>query len=771
MWGIIFICFSLKMIGKSPDTMPNLQELWGYKGQLNSLHNEVEEWIPKWVDSDFFKKFSMKISDSDEETRNMLNLVPENERNLFILKSAHIQKQFNGLSMKQSFRLVNNWERSSDFYLKLLEGDEKFDENDILKLIYKTVNKWENPFDGIQVPNGLRFIRPQINEILKDNNGILYLDKLPRDVQELLSSWIRIIYTDLLSDRVLKFLSENPDTSPESLIDNDEFLEFYVSFYNVVNRWLGKPQLNYTSLSEDNKKILRDDFKAELSSLDFKVYNVNADLLREKEERDRRIREENQKRFEKWKKRNEEINNRKSYPQENSNNEGNNTNTESGNDNIQDASWADIAENAWLWKQLKEQYNNSDHEDKEDLQINEQVFSLARSRFIENHNKLKSSITEEIMSNIYDKNTNTIKNLDDKAWYILKNIFKDHTNELNEIYKQLSDFPDEINNTKKEFTRNKKIAEAVKDEDKNNQTIGIVIDNVRDIFKETDKSSNETEWNLPNRWLKLREQEPVKIEWDDLVISWVFNWADVMVRYNLKSGEIFMNSFVQYDDNNSKMIIWNNSVANYKIWQLASFDKMIENYESLDSQLGSISAIIAEKSKKQSAMNSIIIKFMKTFNITQNDQENRNIILDKWSNLFDILQIIKNTEDLDAIEKFQDFMKIVMDYACLNWWDNNLLGSQRGQWDGDYYDITFDENNKDEYITQIKECAEGFSKNPSILSRTENINSSYQLWFADLIKKYITTDENEPNKKLAPDKIDYFIDHLRNNNKEQTTTN
>jgi hypothetical protein len=60
-----------------------------------------------------------------------------------------------------------------------------------------------------------------------------------------------------------------------------------------------------------------------------------------------------------------------------------------------------------------EQYNNN--ENLQESQNDEDVFSIARERFINIHNNLESYITKDVISDLYNQHNNTIKNLDEKA--------------------------------------------------------------------------------------------------------------------------------------------------------------------------------------------------------------------------------------------------------------------------------------------------------------------------------------------------------------------
>ena len=76
----------------------------------------------------------------------------------------------------------------------------------------------------------------------------------------------------------------------------------------------------------------------------------------------------------------------------------------------------------------------------------------------------------------------------------------------------------------------------------------------------------------------------------------------------------------------------------------------------LYANLDMISNAIVDNTKKQSARNTTVTKFMKTFNIMLDDQEDKTLDFNDGSNLFDLLQIIENS-DSAVLEKFQIFME------------------------------------------------------------------------------------------------------------------
>ena len=730
------------MAWKSLDAPKDALDTNEIKEDLSTLKGDVEAFIPACVnDPNIYESYLKGINDMNEddrsETKVILNHIPENERPYYIMRAANVSKNFNGISPKQSLRYLS----SSKFYLKVLEDTERFYLHDILETIYDVIDEWKNPFDGILTET--KFTNEKINKCIEDNNGILYIDKLPSEIQKEILNWIAIKCSDSLFDRILDFLQKDPDTVPELLLNNDEFLKFYVNLYNISHH--GKHLLNYESLSENDKKILQEAFNVELCSLNFKTTNVNADLLKEKEERDRLIREENQRILEEYKKKNEELNAGLQWKDPVTTNEsiGSKPSGEKLGDNT---SWLEIAEGAWLWKQLVEQYNS---EYQEESQYDEQAISIAWSKFINTHKELQSIITEEIFLELYNASSNTIKNFDDEARDWLKEIFKDQPEELENLYKQISSLPSIITETKEELHKNSDFAKAVQNENNNNVALGSVIDNVKNIFSNI---SWKIEWDLWNKWFKFNDNDPAKIQWDNLMISWDFNWAEVLVRYNLKSWEIFMNSFLQFQEDSKKIILWNDEVANYKVWQLESFDNMLSNHESLNSQVNLLSNAIVESSKKQSAINSIVVNFMKTFNVIADPQNIENIEINNWSDLFDFLEIISNSNPND-LEIFQTAMRKLMEYSWLDRGKDNSDGPQ----ENDKTDV------ENEYASTLRDSIKVFTENPGIFKDKTNFESSYKFWFLQMVIENFKKDGiGKPNRELDGVKINEFMYNLEN---------
>lgn len=516
---------------------------------------------------------------------------------------------------------------------------------------------------------------------------------------------------------------------------------------------------------------------------------------------------------------------------------------------LQNASWAQIAEisNLNLWD-FKVNGGISESISKNEFARN-RAFWIAWKKFINSHSKIAEIITDKEMRRLYNTETNIIDENARKE-FLKSDIMKwKSKEEIDSIHKILSTFSNEFNDALEQIASQASTIEWKTNEKIRNYAIWSVIDNVRLIFSNI---VEKWKWDSKFEWFKFNSN-PVKREWNDIIISGTFNWADIKIRYDLISGALFMNSFFQYLPP-SKITIWNNDNANFQIWQLESFDTIldehyrtpgissnkdhqiqgrwnqfstdrvewwnswntsekvdsekeilfsaqpfIENHaiagqssysepahnaprltssqqwsiskdeenlglikskyrDMLDKNLDMISDKIIDNTKKQSAINSVITKFMKTFNIIRDGQENKSIEFSgwwSWSDLFDFLEIISNSNP-DTLDKFLLFMKEVAERSWLNRWNNNILWPQMNLKSMD----TFNEDNKNENISLLRECRKDFSAKYKSMEWKLHFETGYKFWFAQIIKEKLVADNtNKPNRKLDERKMhDFFID-------------
>ena len=72
---------------------------------------------------------------------------------------------------------------------------------------------------------------------------------------------------------------------------------------------------------------------------------------------------------------------------------------------------------------------------------------------------------------------------------------------------------------------------------------------------------------------------------------------------------------------------------------------------------------------------------------------------------------------------------------------------------------TFDDNNKNENISLLRECRKDFSaKSESFIHRNPVFEPGFKFWFAQIIIKNFTTENpKKPNRKLDESKMREFF--------------
>ena len=519
------------------------------------------------------------------------------------------------------------------------------------------------------------------------------------------------------------------------------------------------------------------------------------------------------------------------------------------------ATWTEIAASTGL----SDDFEDYNVEIKEfEAWQNRIILENAWREFIQYNSDIKTSISIDEISKLYDFENNTIresnenttvkKSDDNKKWeqltreeFIKSNMAWKSPKEIEKTHNMLQSFPYYFNRAKQKFSSStSQVKEAVSETVKT-YAIWHIIDNVKDIF-----NTIVSNWQTDSKfeWFTF-SQKPVKREWNNIEILWKFNWSDVKIRYNLETGKIFMNSFIQHNST-TKLTIWNSINADYEIGKLKSFDKILEEHYSdsktsasstdipnipkhmlnnwnnwrnrnqksgtkiwfnlrenilpLDNRpdntnidmrhrhwpippiiphtamwkeeidlitwrlwdminvnLDLISDTVIEHTKKQNAMNSLIMKFMKTFNIISWEEDASNIDINDGSNMFKLIQIIENSEP-NILNKFQIFMEKIMEYSWLKRGSNNILWAQRNA----KTSAIFDETNNNHLISLLRDNADNFSKNPQEFKNKKNFDSNSNLWFVDMIVENITTDNsNKANQKLDGVKMRTFFENAK----------
>ena len=803
---------------------PFAEEIRWLKKKINKNANKekYKNSTPFWMRNEHYEDFYKNITLDSRANTFLEQITNKKDVQNIIHNAVRIQQTFwndviDNTQALQRAQMGN----SSDVWMETFLGVD-LDSYNLIKLFFSTIDDWGNPFDRIEKPSDMIFVNENVLENLRENEGFLYLSDLPSDLQDIILGWIERKYEDKL-DNLIFTLSQTEWTTPSSLFYNEEVFQLFVKYYNTQQLKEGKPIITGWSLSYEKKQELKRYFNAKLYELWFEIDedDVDESILKDIQERDRRIREENHRRMVQWKERNNKINGsfqRRIIPPENKDS------TQKTIDNIQYASGVNIAKNAWLWRQLSEEYSRNDNI--EDSQINERAFWIARSKFIGTHGDLKSYVTMGTMLNLYDKNSNTIKNLEDRARDWLRETFKNNPTEVSKIYDRLLSFPNEIDETKDSLLKNVNSAKAVENENRNNYAIGDVLDNVRASFSmiKTNGNVDTQDWN--SNLFIFDKETPVKKIWNDIIISGSFEGSNVKVRYDLKSGKLFMNSFI-HKLGTDKIKIWDNTLIDLEIGQISPFDAVLNNYYRsptepskeqtnhtwhsntihwkdflshetenvgiairpkpewfhpkrdskngtdsreegsgyalLGSQINIISNAMRENMKIQGYKNSAIVNFFKTFwfGIMSDSWDFSNLDFEKGSNIFDVIQIIDNTgdqenHDIESLKYFNNtFMPTISEYSWLKWGEKNITQDKNSK----KAKILFEYDGNNGNINFLKNISRDF--NPQQFSWIANFDSSYQLWFANLIKLRISL-WSEPNWKLDIMKMRNFIEDLEN---------
>jgi hypothetical protein len=144
---------------------------------------------------------------------------------------------------------------------------------------------------------------------------------------------------------------------------------------------------------------------------------------------------------------------------------------------------------------------------------------------------------------------------------------------------------------------------------------------------------------------------------------------------------------------------------------------------------------------------------MKTFNIILDGQENKSIEFNNGWDLFDLLEIINNS-DPNTLDKFQLFMKEVSELSWLNRWSNNLSWPQENLKSKNIFN---DDSNKNENISLLRNCWKDFSANIGLLEGKSVFESTSKFWFAQIVKWKLTDGTSKPNRKLDERNMSEFF--------------
>ncbi len=253
--------------------------------------------------------------------------------------------------------------------------------------------------------------------------------------------------------------------------------------------------------------------------------------------------------------------------------------------NPNNATWPEIAAEVWLQKELKD-YSLKIEESKEiKLERKEKAFSDAYIEFIKNNGVINEIITQWKMRELFDIMNVTIREWDEnEQWRIWWDYFK-QTNpalnnktpeEIEKIHAIIWKFPDYFRRAEKKLSTHSSETKERINETARIYAMWSVIDNIRDTFNLIPK------WENPNlEWFKLNENTPIWVEktidkTSGIIIYWTFNGTEVKIRYDLETGDLFMNSFLK--KLSTKIRIWATSIPDQRIWHIKPFNDVLNDY-------------------------------------------------------------------------------------------------------------------------------------------------------------------------------------------------
>ncbi len=484
---------------------------------------------------------------------------------------------------------------------------------------------------------------------------------------------------------------------------------------------------------------------------------------------------------------------------------------------IQNATWVEIVQNKHLWSQISGFDRKEISSEAEDLRIQKITLMRTWKAFIrENQSVLSNYLDIRDVSMFFTVWKNWVF-FNNESWEIFKNKWiKDNPgsdfNELDKVWSVLQTFPNKYQeNLKKawEFINQKKdqTHEIIKD-----YALGAVIDNIKDMFQNIMDTNNT--WIFMNGF-EFNEKETAKIEKNCLLLSGKFNWETMNIKYDLNTWKLYMNSFI--NESPGKIIIWGTN-PEYEIWELRSFDTILDDFynnptETISddifsvtrntsmtrnnqnntsseqqwsetpnpqikykisefrnkikeehkirfqrmcwTKLDEISWKIKSKVEIKSKCEPVAINLLRTLWIMPEDNDTINLIW--WSDLYKTIQLVINSKNsADDISSFSNYMQKFMVFIWLDWWKNNSHQDQTGE----ISKIIFNENNKQEYISYVRDNTKIFDK--EYLVATDKNKAQFDgnnFWILKIIEENFTSGEY-PNWRLNYQKINEFEKNL-----------
>lgn len=323
--------------------------------------------------------------------------------------------------------------------------------------------------------------------------------------------------------------------------------------------------------------------------------------------------------------------------------------------------------------------------------------------------------------------------------------------------------------------------------------LGEIIENIKKLFSRVN-----TEKLEEHMWLELDKDKPADIIGDCLFLKWKIKWTETNIKFDLRTGKLFMNSFLQQTFNPDKITIWNKT-PDTEVWNLNSFENLLDGYNSISvfqpaesegepqdeytqsnneeeawnsrettqkklewltknkllDDLKLIWKIVSEKAGEKQMENSTISDLLKTFNILPDNWDSDSIEFIWWSKLFILLESIKNTDNEDDLNKFSKLMWKLLPICGFDRWKNNIEPKSAS---------IFDINEKTSDVISLQESYQNYFndrwENKEIMGK-KHFDSSTPLSFVNIIVEKCCI--NTPSgRKISGNKTEDFINSILN---------
>ncbi len=489
-------------------------------------------------------------------------------------------------------------------------------------------------------------------------------------------------------------------------------------------------------------------------------------------------------------------------------------NIENRNLDIQNASWVEIAQEMELWKSLEWFKMNETLQNSDMIFRGRTAFRKTCSEFIaKNWERLKKSGVR-ISDLFYFDNNNFGVAINNVKWKELEE--KLGNTEFNEVKSLMNQFIREFNDNLKDINQNfdnkkEDVHNVVKE-----YAIWAVIDNVKDMFQNIIETSNE--WDFLS-WFEFDEKKSAKIENNNLIISGKFNWENLIIKYDLNNGSLYMNAYISRNESWS-IIVWDNS-PKQKIWELKPFQGILDDFyesptesmsndvfprirrtwkpgskpwensndertrprrsprrgiearkrmkeehkrklqEICGTKIDEINWNIKNVAESKTTQDFAVSNLLKTLNVMpESNNLNKAINLEENSDLYKVVQTITNSEN-DDISYFSNYLWKLMKYVWLKWWENNLLWQDKTTEDARFIfnngkeEEDIDENKNDDTICYLRKKTKNFNEEYKKMDGNVVFDSWSSFWILSVINEKFV-EGTPPNWKLKKNIIEDF---------------